>query len=506
MTVLYMDGHRAHYEVQALCMLFLEGEPLDPVQGPPPEENLPARYIHTELYRDGDGVHLVTRVHLDGEHREARQTLDHGMVREEQARIERAFGAMLYLILAELTGLTPPWGLLTGVRPVKLFLKEMAAGKSEAEVKDHFCREMFVSREKADLAYETACVQQQLMDEPEGWTARRRAMRRVSLYLSIPFCPTRCRYCSFVSQTIERAGHLIEPYVRTLLSELETLGALAKEAELTVEEVYFGGGTPTTLSAEQLSLLLEAVHRNFAVLPGAEITVEAGRPDTITREKCEAMLRSGVTRISVNPQSLSNEVLRLAGRPHTAEQVRECWEMVRTMGFRTVNMDLIAGLEGDTSETFAASLQQVLDWGAENITVHVLALKRAAQLAERRQTLLRGSSGVSESISWACSALHGAGYRPYYLYRQKNMVENLENTGWSLPGHENLYNIRIMDESRTILSAGAGAVTKLVRPVVDTINTNEIERIFHYKYPYEYIDRFSGELGKLEKMKKFYGI
>lgn len=484
---LYIDGHNERYELQALCLLFFGGEGVALREGAPPDGE--ERFVHTLLREEADGIRLFVRVCLAGQRREAQTRLPQT---DDRIRITHAFARLLYPILCDLTGITPPWGMLTGVRPVKLFLRRLEAGESAKETEDYFCTEQAVSREKARLACETALVQRSLPPL---------RAKRVALYVSIPFCPTRCRYCSFVSQTIERAGHLLEPYTEKLERELCLLGECAGRAGLTLESAYVGGGTPTTLSAPLLGRILAAVRRNFTFVPGAEFTVEAGRPDTFTPEKCAAMREAGVTRVSVNPQSLCGEVLRRAGRPHTARQAADALRMAREAGFETVNMDLIAGLEGDTPETFAASLRQVMAWGPENITVHALSVKRSAWLAEARGDVLAHDT-ARESVALSCRMLSET-YRPYYLYRQKNTVGNLENTGWSLPGHESLYNVRIMDENQTILSAGAGGVTKLAAPDAED---RKIQRIFHCKYPYEYISRFDGECAKLSEVEKFYGI
>lgn len=484
---LYIDGHSERYELQALCLLFFAGEGAALREGAPPDGD--ERFVHTRLHEEAEGLRLFVRVCLSGECREAGGSLPH---MEDHIRITHAFARLLYPILCNLTGITPPWGMLTGVRPVKLFLRRLEAGMSPEAVENYFCTEQAVSREKARLACETALVQRSLPELDE---------KRVALYVSIPFCPTRCRYCSFVSQTIERAGHLLRPYAEKLERELQLLGERAGRAGLILESAYVGGGTPTTLDTPLLGRILAAVRKNFTFVPGAEFTVEAGRPDTFTPEKCGVMKEAGVTRVSVNPQSLCEEVLRRAGRPHTARQAEDALRMAREAGFGTLNMDLIAGLEGDTPETFAASLRQVMEWGPENITVHALSVKRSAWLAEERGTVLAHDT-ARESVALSCRMLMEA-YRPYYLYRQKNTVGNLENTGWSLPGHESLYNVRIMDENQTILSAGAGGVTKLAAP---DAAERKIQRIFHCKYPYEYISRFEGECAKLSEVEKFYGI
>lgn len=497
MMTIYIDGHACLYEVQALCMLFLGGEKIRMEQGGVPP--LAERYIYTGA-QENPGSHesaLTVRVLMNG-----RLLEEMASASGKDAR-ERIFGRMLYRILQNLTGITPPWGILTGVRPVRLFLDRMERGGTEKDILRYFRESLLVSPEKARLAYETAAVQRPILARHEA--------NRFMLYISIPFCPTRCRYCSFVSHSISQAARLVPAYVELLCREIGELGAMAARLGLEANAVYFGGGTPTALTAAQLSAVMDAIASGVPFVPGTEYTVEAGRPDTITPEKLEALRRAGADRISINPQTMRDDVLRLAGRPHTAADVRGAFTLARRYGFHCINMDLIAGLDGDSPEGFRDTLEQVLDLGPQNITVHTLSVKRAADLAGAREEVLaaRPASHVGAMLREADRLFHQAGYRPYYLYRQKNTVENLENTGYCLPGYENIYNIRIMDESASVLAAGAGGVTKLVRPAAPESREAqngrkyELRRIFNYKYPYEYINRFDQLRARRAEMERF---
>ncbi|MCI8622212.1 MAG: coproporphyrinogen dehydrogenase HemZ [Provencibacterium sp.] len=478
---IFIDGHDFHYEMQALAMLFSQGRRVQVVREAPAA--LPEEALYTGLRAEGDGWRLLVRARLGGGYAQREETVPAG-----SPDAERRMGRLCYQALSELTGLRPAWGILTGVRPVKLVRAALEKGADRAEAERYFLEECLVSEEKLRLCCETAEVQRPLLarSRPED----------VSLYISIPFCPSRCRYCSFVSHSIGQAGKLVEPYLQLLGEELRALGEKARRYGLRLTAVYFGGGTPTTLEAGQLDTLLETVAESFDLSAVQEYTVEAGRPDTITAEKLQALRRRGVDRISVNPQSLQDAVLEKAGRRHTAAQAVESYRLARTFGFQTINMDLIAGLEGDTPLLFADTLRQVIALRPENVTVHTLSVKRAANLSEDPAAVL-ARRGAEEMVSLARGLLTEAGYRPYYLYRQKNMLQNLENTGYSLPGHESAYNIRIMDESQTILAAGAGGVTKLV-------GGGEIQRIFNYKYPYEYISRFHQLRERQQGMDDFY--
>jgi oxygen-independent coproporphyrinogen-3 oxidase len=362
-------------------------------------------------------------------------------------------------------------------------------GKSRAL--RYFRETLWVSEEKTRLAATVAAAEEPVL--------ARTGPRSFSLYVSIPFCPSRCAYCSFVSHTIERpsAQKLIPAYVSRLCEEIAFTGRIAGELGLELASIYVGGGTPTVLDAAQLARLCDSLRGAFDWAGCGEFTVEAGRPDTITREKLSTLAVCGVTRLSVNPQTMRDEVLALAGRRHTAAQVLEGYALARALGGWDINMDLIAGLPGDSPEGFAASLGELLALRPENITVHTLARKRGAALEEAG---VRGQeAGVAEMLRFAGEALPGAGYAPYYMYRQSRSLGNLENIGWSLPGHLCRYNIDMMEESHTVLACGAGGVTKLKKPGED-----RLDRLFGFKYPYEYLARFDELLERKAAVRAFY--
>lgn len=406
-------------------------------------------------------------------------------ISEKQAEYEIC--RMLFLLLCEATGRRPAWGMLTGVRPVRLIHDMRRAGKTPQEIEDFFEKKYFVSREKFRLALETAENQRELLacNTPRSY----------SLYISIPFCPSRCSYCSFVSRTTAESGRLIEPYVAALCEELRDISALAKRNRLKLETIYIGGGTPTAISAQQLRILMQTVQEEFDISAVREYTVEAGRPDCTTPEKLAVIKEYGATRISINPQTLSDTVLKAIGRKHSAQDILDCYAQARRLGHKNINMDLIAGLPQDTPESFARTVQGVLALQPENITVHTLTLKRASNLVIEHAP---DSYGNVTRMLESCSALGAAGYTPYYLYRQKGTLQNLENTGFTKPGYAGLYNIYIMEETHTILSAGAGGSTKLVGP------DGRIERIFNHKYPLEYIERFDVVRARKQGVDDFY--
>ena len=318
----------------------------------------------------------------------------------------------------------------------------------------------------------------------------------MSLYVGIPFCPTRCAYCSFVSADVGRTLKLVEPYVEGLLREVAETGRVLREAGLTIRSFYMGGGTPTTLSAGQMDRLLTQCEECLPLEGCTEYTVEAGRPDTITREKLAVLKAHRIGRISVNPQTLEDHVLEAIGRKHSAGDIREACGLARDVGFDCINMDLIAGLPRDTFDGFRRSLEGVLAMDPENVTVHTLALKKGSTLMERGGAL-PGGEEVARMLDWSRQILTTNGYIPYYLYRQKYMSGSLENVGWARPGAESLYNIVMMEELHTVVSLGAGGVTKLIRD-------GTILRLTNPKYPHDYLSGLDKVLGQKQDIKTFY--
>lgn len=387
-------------------------------------------------------------------------------------------------------GSEPPWGALTGVRPVKIPTKAMLAGATPAQA-ERVLRDIYrVSPLRRKLA----------MDCAQASLAAKRSLKpeEVSLYVGIPFCPTRCAYCSFVSADVGKALKLIDPFLEALSQEIKATGAMLAQAGLRVRTVYFGGGTPTTLSAPQLDRLMGELAEHIDLSACTEYTVEAGRPDTITREKLSVLARRGCMRVSVNPQTMQDPVLAAMGRAHRAEDILKAYALARDSGIPCINMDLIAGLPADSLDGFRSSLDQVLELGPENVTVHTLALKKGSRLMEE-ESAIPDDKAVADMLEYAWSALRAAGQIPYYLYRQKYMSGSFENVGWCLPGTESLYNICMMEELHTIVSLGGGGVTKLVNPA-----TGYIERVANPKYPKEYIEKIDAVCAGKERVARFH--
>ncbi len=370
-----------------------------------------------------------------------------------------------------------PWGILTGIRPVKIASKLLRDGMSSAKAEAYFADEYGATAEKARLAIRTAEVERPIVD----------AMYEngISLYIGIPFCPTRCLYCSFVSNSVAKSAKLMPDYLECLLREIKYTSDIIKRNGNIIETVYIGGGTPTTLSAEMLDRLFDCLFNETDLSQIKEFTVEAGRPDTITAEKLKKIKEYGIDRISINPQTMNPDVLKTIVRNHTPEEIEAAVYLARECGIGCINMDLIAGLPGDTLDSFKQSLEKVESLDPENTTVHTMSIKRSSRLNETLGDYnLTAGNTVSEMVDHAYKTLCKNGKHPYYLYRQKNMLGNLENVGYSKPGFEGLYNIYIMEEMQTIISLGCGGVTKTVDRATD-----RIERIFNVKEPKDYIER-----------------
>ena len=476
---LYVKNHNFHFELENLTRLFFPNEKITVIRDfsePQPP------YIYTEV---SDKITISVNIGSFNKSETAVKKLtddDNELVSAQ----------LLYKLLCDFTGLTQPWGILTGVRPVKL-LRRLAEESSEEQAVKKFEKDFFVSNEKIALSRETEHNERKILElsKPESF----------SLYVGIPFCPSRCSYCSFVMASIERAEKLIEPYTKLLCEEIKRTAEIANKLGLRLETVYFGGGTPTTLSAEQLDTVLRTVNKSFDMSTCREFTVEAGRPDTIDSAKLFALKENKVDRISINPQTTNDEVLKTIGRKHTAQQFFDAFELARKCGFDNINTDLIAGLPTDTPESFKNSLDSIVRLNAECITVHTLCMKRASRLTTEGVTLdLQQARDAREMLAYTQNILGQNEYIPYYMYRQSRMVGNLENVGWSKKGFESLYNVYVMDETHTILACGSGGVTKLKRN-----NPDYLERIFNFKYPYEYIDRFDELIQRKSGIMQFYG-
>lgn len=376
------------------------------------------------------------------------------------------------------TGACPPWGMLTGVRPAKMALDIMKRGNSEEDAARILCEDFLCTESKARLAARTATVESVYITD--------KARGECSVYIAIPFCPSKCSYCSFVSFTSEKLLSLIPEYLLNLCNDIKNIFKLIEKVGKRVSTVYIGGGTPTVLNEDQLEILMSCISECTCVNDLDEFTLEAGRPDTITEKKLQIAKKYGVTRISVNTQTLNNNVLSAIGRKHNSDDFFKAYEFAKNSGIRDINVDLIAGLPGESSDSFAESLDKIIALDPTNITVHTFYAKRAAEVVKKNSEIYRLQDiETQKAVEYSQSALTSAGYRPYYMYRQKNTTANLENVGYSKAGHEGIYNIMMMEEIHTVFGAGASAMTKLVSPTEDNM---KIVRICETKYPYEYLD------------------
>ena len=473
---LYVKNHNFWFELENLTRLFFPNEKINVFKT---FDSVEQPYIYTEV---SDKVKIEVSIN----------NFQKSLVADKTDDNELTSAQLLYKLLCQYSGYTQPWGVLTGVRPVKLF-RRLCEELGEEGARNKFLNEFYVSPEKLELAEMTEKNEKKILNLSRS--------ESFSLYVGIPFCPSRCSYCSFVMSSVERAKKLIEPYTELLCEEIKTTAQIASDLGLRLETVYFGGGTPTTLNADQLNKVLKTVRKSFDMSTCREFTVEAGRPDTIDKERLCALKENKVDRISINPQTINDNVLREIGRKHTSEQFFNAFELARKCGFDNINTDLIAGLPTDTLESFVNSLDSIRALSPECVTIHTLCMKRASTLTNIGTTLNREDAETAgKMLEYTQKSLTLDEYIPYYMYRQSRMVGNLENVGWSKKGFESLYNVYVMDETHTILACGSGGVTKLKNN-----ETDYLERIFNFKYPYEYVDRFNELIERKSSIMRFYG-
>ncbi len=407
---------------------------------------------------------------------------------EDKKAFKRAHMSNLYQALHTVTKTDLPWGSLTGVRPTKFARQMIMAGKTEEEVRDFYRTDRFVSEEKTNLAIEIAKCEAGIIGKIDP-------LKGYSLYIGIPFCPSRCLYCSFLSNPIIKWQERVEEYLSCLEKEL----ILTKElfAERPLNTIYIGGGTPTSLSAEELKILMDMIHRHTLVANTVEFTVEAGRPDSITKEKLRVLKENGVNRISVNPQTMNDETLRLIGRNHDTKQTIDAFLSAREEGFTNINMDIIIGLPGEKISHVGNTMEQIIKLAPDSLTVHSLALKRSAGMKDwmkEQNADTAFSDSPEEMMKIAAKGALELGLNPYYLYRQKNIAGNLENVGFSKVGKEGIYNVLMMEEVQTIVAAGAGTVSKKV------LSEKEISRCDTAKDIGLYMDQIDEMLARKKEL------
>lgn len=460
---LTLIGHDDRYAVEQLQLsLFPQGQPGQAV---------------STLHRGKTWLTASTQITLDGKTVQASRRIP---AAEETVRLRRrALQQSYYLAACQLLPVLPPWGALAGVRPTKLTTKHLLEGGTPRSAEQMLKNVYYVTESRRKLAVDcsVSTVRAARLLQPQD----------LSVYIGIPFCPSRCAYCSFVSRTIGKKTELLEPYLEALLSEIQLTGDLLRASGKTIRSLYIGGGTPTTLSTPQMIRLLDAMNRSFDLSRCLEFTVEGGRPDTLDEEKLRAIHDRGVNRMSINPQTMEDSVLRCCGRIHKTQDILRAYDQATAAGFQDINMDLIAGLPTDTPEGFRHSLDAVTRLNPSNITVHTLALKKGADLFEHRENL-PSAEAVAEMVAYAETTLRNLGYKPYYLYRQKYMSGSFENVGWSRDNRDCLYNIYMMEEVHTIVSLGGGGMNKVNLP------DGSLRRFHNPKFPEQYIEMLDSVL------------
>ncbi|NLK39576.1 MAG: coproporphyrinogen dehydrogenase HemZ [Clostridiales bacterium] len=466
------------YYVQTLCMIFFPGAKFSEKEEP--DENMPSVFLSLEEKEE----EFIAEAVIRARGREARMTRSAKKGgRSDQRTAKIAAGSAMFAAGKELFGFTPPWGILTGVRPAKVASEYLLNGLGVQKIKEIFRDEYFVNPKKAALAVSIASAEIKL--------TKKLPKNLCSVYISIPFCPSRCAYCSFVSYTSKRLLSLIDDYLLMLYKDIDHVFSLIRELGMQVATIYIGGGTPTILDDRQLETLLSHIARHTDVSNLMEYTLEAGRPDTITAEKLAIAKKYGINRISVNPQSLCDGVLETIGRKHTALDFLRAFDIAKNSGISRINTDLIAGLPGDSFAEFSKSIDRVIELRPDNLTVHTFCVKKSSDVLKNSSNIYSLTGGeVWKSVDYSQVRTRNSGYKPYYMYRQKNTVGNLENVGYSLEGAEGMYNIFMMEELHTIFAAGAGSVTKLVKYRSPKEGGSKITRIFKPKYPYEYLRDF----------------
>ena len=473
------------YYLQSLCLLYFPGSKFS--ESEEVTDETPVVTVNLTETDGGATAHAEIKI---GEQRASADVTEKYKTSKTAIKVQKiAVGKAVFAAGEQFFGYTPAWGILTGIRPSKIARQIYAQTGDAAKTRKILRDEYFLYPKKASILTSITINEQKIIDRLEK--------NSCSLYISIPFCPTRCAYCSFVSFATKRLLSMIPDYVERLLRDLDVVFAQIKKHNLNLKTIYIGGGTPTTLTADELSLIFDKICEYIDPFSLDEFSLEAGRPDTITSEKLAVAVANGVTRISINPQTLNEDVLREIGRFHTVDDFYKSFEIARASGIKNINTDLIVGLPGDSHRSFVKTMDNIVKLAPDNITVHTFCVKKAADLAHSDGIYTSAGGDVQKSVDYSQLRAKSNGYIPYYLYRQKNSVSNLENVGFAKPGTEGLYNIYIMEEVHHIFAVGAGAVTKLV----DRDN-NRMLRIFMDKYPYEYLSEDGEEKFRLEYNQK----
>ena len=472
--LLIQNGFKCDYEMNIFINIFFDKS-----------EN---GIITTDFFDNGKKINAKTKIEFFGKCYFGEFSLPFESEKESDKKIKKIFGICVvrsFIIAAEkIRKIALPWGVLSGIRPAKYVRELKEEGKTEEDI-SKILKEIFdVDERKVSLALKVSENEEKILKKAEK--------DAVSIYIGIPFCPSRCLYCSFVSTDVKLSGRYIEGFTNALLKEIEYTGKILERLSVPVQNIYIGGGTPTALSARELKRIFDKIKESFDLERVSEYTVEAGRPDTVTEEKLIEIKKGGVERISINPQTLNGETLDIIGRRHTVSDFYNAYRLAENTGFKCINTDLIAGLPGESFDMFKNSVDGILRLDPENITVHSMCVKRAAALNFRKIPLTDAET-ADRMLTYAQDEIIKSGREPYYMYRQKNISGNLENVGYSKIGCFSQYNINIMEEIQTIIGLGGGGVSKIVKG-------SRIERIANFKEPYEYIRRFDEILSKKDEV------
>lgn len=479
-----LEGHDYKYEVAELFKLFTTQFRF--IKNDEVYENL----IINEIDIDNKLIKSTTKYYEQNELKIVKEeTLDISGLSEEDIKksTKIVIKRSIFKVLDKVFETYVPWGILTGIRPVKIIHSLLDKGLSEAEIRENLKNTYLIKDEKIDLALDIAKRERVFIYPIDK--------NKISLYVSIPFCPTRCVYCSFPANPMKQFGHLREEYVKALIKEIKGLAKLLKDTNKEIETLYIGGGTPTTLEPKELDILIKALFKELDLTKIKEFTVEAGRPDSITREKLEVMKKHNVSRISINPQTMNDETLVKIGRDHKVNEIIDTFNMARELGFDNINMDIILGLVDEDVDMVRNTLEKIKELSPESLTVHTLAIKRASTLKENldKYELTRYEEMI-QMIDLSMKYAKDMGLNPYYMYRQKHMLGNLENIGYAKEGYECIYNIQIMEEKQSNFAVGAGAITKYVY-----VDEDRIERTDNVKNVEQYIDRVDEMIQRKEK-------
>ena len=476
---LFQCGFSCEYEMNIFLNIFFDREEKGTVK--------------TDFYHENDLITVKTTIDFEGKIYDYTYTFPFKNSETDPKIIKKicscACTKSFIKAAAKIRDIKLPWGVMSGIRPAKSVRQFKEAGKTNPEIKEILKSVYEVSDKKIDLAMKVA--------ENEEKIVKRIKENSVSLYIGIPFCPSRCLYCSFVSTDIKNSGKYMDEFSNLLCLEIKKTGELLKEYGFFVQNIYIGGGTPTTLSVENLEKIFISLKENIDFSNLEEFTLEAGRPDTITKEKMELSKKYGVNRVSINPQTMHDETLIRIGRRHSVEMFYDAFEIARNAGFSNINVDLIAGLPGEKFEDFKETVDKIIEINPENITVHSMCVKRAAALKTSNERLTEYEQ-MNKMLDYAMEEMEKSGKEPYYMYRQKNISGNLENVGYSGKDNMSSYNINIMEEAQTIIALGGGGSSKIVMG-------DRIERVVNFKEPYEYIRRFDEILLKKEECFNYFG-